>query len=150
VSTLLDTNILTRLAQPHHPQHTRARDAVRKLLEGNRELFVVPQNLYEFWVVATRPAADNGLGMPADEARSELSQIKRLFVLLLDERGIFPEWEQLIAAHEIKGKTAHDARLVAAMRRHSLRSLLTFNAGHFSRFPDIEVITPEKVLQTMK
>lgn len=145
---LLDTNILARLAQPQHLHHTRARDAVRLLLEQNEELFVVPQNLYEFWVVATRPVGENGLGMATSEAMEELRQIKRLFVLLLDERGIFPEWEQIINVHDVKGRMAHDARLVAAMRRHGLSDLLTFNATHFTRFSDIRVITPENVVQT--
>jgi hypothetical protein len=29
-----------------------------------RELHIVPQNLVELWVVATRPVGQNGLGMP--------------------------------------------------------------------------------------
>jgi predicted nucleic acid-binding protein len=46
----------------------------------------------------------------------------------------------------VKGKTAHDARLVAAMRRHGVNRLLTFNASHFARFAGITVLTPEGVL----
>ncbi len=43
--------------------------------------------------------------------------------------------------HDVKGKTAHDARPVAAMRRHGLSRLLTFNASHFARFDGIAVLT---------
>jgi predicted nucleic acid-binding protein len=147
VSTLLDTNILTCLAHPDHPRHIVARDAVRFLLERAEEVCVVPQNLYEFWVVATRPAAQNGLGMSLDQAQAECSQIKRLFTLFRDERGILGEWERLVAQHAVMGKTGHDARLVAAMHRHGLTHLLTFNAEHFARFPGITIATPEDVLQ---
>jgi len=149
VSTLLDTNILTRLAQPDHAQHLAARDAVRLLLERGEDLAIVPQNLYEFWVVATRPADANGLGMTVQQAQSELSQIKRVFRLSLDQRGILPRWEQLVVDHAVQGKTAHDARLVAAMARHDTTQLLTFNAGDFARFPHITVLTPESVLHTV-
>ena len=147
MSTLLDTNILTRLVQPDHDQHIAARDAVKTLLERGEDLAVVPQNLYEFWVVATRPANANGLGMTVQQTQSELSHIRKVFRLFLDERGILPRWEQLVVTHNVEGKTAHDVRLVAAMVRHDMTQLLTFNAGDFARFPDITVLTPQNVLQ---
>ena len=77
MSVLLDSNILTRLAQHTHPMHATARDAVAALRQGGDTLFIVPQNLYEFWVVATRPIAANGLGLTAAEADAELAASKR-------------------------------------------------------------------------
>ncbi len=147
MSTLLDTNILARLAQPDHPKHIPARDAVKLLLTRGEEVCIVPQNLYEFWVVATRPANQNGLGMSLDQAYAECVQIKRLFTLFRDERGILTEWEQLVMRHAVTGKTGHDARLVAAMHRHGLTHLLTFNAEHFARFPGITITNPEDVIR---
>jgi predicted nucleic acid-binding protein len=81
------------------------------------------------------------------EAESELARVKEVFTLLGDEEGILQEWERLVIAHQVRGKTSHDARLVAAMHRHGLTHLLTFNASHFNRFPGITVVTPEEVLQ---
>jgi predicted nucleic acid-binding protein len=46
----------------------------------------------------------------------------------------------------VKGKNAHDARLVAAMQRHGLTRLLTFNKPDFMRFPGINVYSPAEVL----
>lgn len=148
MSTLLDTNILIRLIQPDHPQHIPTRDAITIMLERREELYIVPQNLYEFWGVATRPANQNGFGMSAKETQSEITQIKRLFTLLRDERGIFTEWERLVVVHDVKGKNTHDVRLVAAMQRHNLTRLLTFNTEDFKRFTDIQVITPADVLSS--
>lgn len=68
------------------------------------------------------------------------------FSLLNDERGVFTRWHELVAAHSIKGKVAHDARIAAAMLRHGLTNLLTFNKPDFERFTAIEVITPAEVL----
>lgn len=146
MSTLLDTNILTRALQRDHPQFVLASQTVDLLIERGERLCIVPQNLYEFWTVATRPPGENGLGKTVAEAQVELSKIKRSFILLRDERGVLPEWERLVHHHDVKGKTAHDARLVAAMRRHGLTRLLTFNASHFTRFTGITVLTPEAVL----
>lgn len=52
---LLDTNVLTRMARSGDPQSGAARAAIGTLLARGERLIVVPQNLYEFWAVATRP-----------------------------------------------------------------------------------------------
>ena len=147
MSTLLDTNVLTRSTQKGHVQQALARDAIQRLIHQGDEVCIVPQNLYEFWAVATRPAAENGLGMTPAQAKSELAELRQVFTLFRDERGILREWEQLVHMYDVKGKTAHDARLVAAMHRHGITHLLTFNQAHFARFPGITVLTPHAVLQ---
>ena len=65
---LLDSNILLRLASASHPMHTEARDAVAALQRSGDTLQTVPQNFYEFWVVATRPVTANGLGMSGERS----------------------------------------------------------------------------------
>ncbi|MGB4259370.1 MAG: hypothetical protein WBL15_16850 [Phycisphaerae bacterium] len=87
MSTLLDTNILTRSAQSGHPQQLPARNAVKQLFDRGEQICIVPQNLYEFWAVATRSPAENGLGMSMVEAESELARVKEVFTLLGDEEG---------------------------------------------------------------
>lgn len=49
------------------------------------------------------------------------------------------------APHAVKGNTSHDARVVAAMLRHGLSRILTFNAEHFRRFDEIQVLTPAEM-----
>jgi predicted nucleic acid-binding protein len=70
---LVDTNILTRMADPAHPLHQEAIDAVKLLIQQGHRLHVVAQDFYEFWVVATRPANVNGLGKTAAEALLDLT-----------------------------------------------------------------------------
>ncbi len=142
---LVDTNVLARLAQPAHPHHPEAARAIEELRGNGDELCVVPQVIYEYFVVCTRPPGENGLGMTSAQARTETAQVKKLFTLFRDERAIFPVWEELITRYEVKGKNAHDARLVAAMSRHGLKHLLTFNAPDFSRYAGITVFTPGQV-----
>ena len=143
---LTDTNVLTRLAQPAHRHHGVALQAVERLFARNDDPCIVPQVVYEFWAVATRPARANGLDMSGPQAQAEIAKARRLFPLLRDERAIFEHWERLVGAHDVKGKNAHDARLVAAMRRHSLTHILTFNAQDFSRYPGITILTPESLV----
>jgi predicted nucleic acid-binding protein len=146
MSVLLDTNILTRAAQPSHPMYQPAVDAVAELRRQGQALVLVPQNCYEFWVVATRPAAQNGFGYTPAQAQAEIGRLKGLFTLLDDVPAIFPRWEQLVTAYQVSGKNAHDARLVAAMMVHGLNHLLTFNAVDFRRYAGLTLLEPQQVL----
>jgi predicted nucleic acid-binding protein len=143
---LLDTNILLRIVQKNSPDHVAARSAVLSLAKTDIDLCLVPQVIYEFWAVATRPANVNGLGMAVAAADQSVQELIRDFLLLKDERGIFAHWQSLVVNHVIQGKASHDARLVAAMQRHGLTNLLTFNAGDFQRFQAINVLTPAEIV----
>jgi predicted nucleic acid-binding protein len=59
---------------------------------------------------------------------------------------VFSYWRDLVATNDVKGKNAHDARLVAAMQRHGLTDLLSFNKPDFARFTAINAFTPAEVL----
>jgi hypothetical protein len=146
MSTLLDTNLLTRTAQPHHPMHQLAVDAVAALRQRGELLLLVPQNFYEFWVVCTRPAGQNGLGLTPAHVQAEFGRLKSLFTVLDDTPAVFPEWERLVVAHQVSGKNAHDARLVAAMNVHGIPHLLTFNKPDFQRYQGITALSPQEVL----
>ena len=146
---LLDTDVLLRFIEPAHPQSSTSSEAVELLEDRNHELVIVPQVLYEFWAVATRPAENNGLGMTVSAALVQLQELKDLFRLLRDERAIYEIWEQLISSLQIKGKPAHDARLAAAMQRHGITHLLTFNTADFTRFGFVTPCDPAAVVSGM-
>lgn len=148
MSTLADTNILTRLATPTDPKHRVAGDAVDLLGKSGEQICLVPQNFYEFWSVATRPLTANGLGMSVAEAEAEFVKFRRLFTVLDDTPALLPEWERLVSQFGVTGRNAHDARLVAAMAVHGVGRILTFNDADFRRFTGITVITPDEVLRT--
>lgn len=148
MTVLFDTNIFTRAAQPGHALQAQALNAGDVLKARGEILCVVPQVLYEFWAVATRPAGENGLGLAVGEAQSELARIKRLFFLLPDTPAILPQWEELVAAHDVKGKSTYDARLVAAMKVHNITHIMTFNGQDFRRYSGITVLMPEAVTES--
>ncbi len=130
---LLDTNLLTRMTRSREPQSGVARTAIQTLLRRRERLIVVPQNLYEFWAVATRPPGPppggrNGLGMTAVQAGHWLRFFRRRFTLLPDHEELSTLW------HNVAGFRAHDVRLVAAMQSYGITQLLTFNTSDFSGF----------------
>jgi len=142
---LIDTNVLLRSIEPGHAQHVEAARALTALRHLGHELVIVPQILYEFWSVATRPIENNGLGMSVSEAEAELNTMRALFRFLRDERAIYVQWEALVVRHEVKGKKAHDTRLVAAMLRHGVANLLTFNVPDFARYGAVNAVRPADI-----
>ena len=146
---LVDTNILLRSLDRKHPHCRLVRKALIVLRRGNFVLCLVPQNLIEFWGVATRPAANNGFGMDHAWTASQPVRMKRFFTLLQDTPDIFPEWERLVLQYRVSGKNVHDARLVAAMSVHGVSRILTFNGSDFARYPGISIVDPNSKDLTM-
>jgi predicted nucleic acid-binding protein len=143
---LLDTNLLIRISRSSEPQAGVARAAIQTLFGRGERLIIVPQNLYEFWAVATRPpgpppAGSNGLGMPPAQAAQWLRFFQRRFTLLHDRQELSGLWQALVETHSVTGYRCHDVRLVAAMQSYGITRLLTFNATHFRGMP-IALVDP--------
>ncbi len=142
---LTDTNVLLRYVKTNDKMHLVVVGAVSHLQMIGEDVVLVPQNLYEFWVVATRPTNVNGFGWMVPECRLRMGRLKRVFRFLPDRPDLFDAWEQIVFQNACHGKVAHDARLVAAMQLHRVGSILTFNVTDFTRFPGITVIDPATV-----
>lgn len=147
---LVDTNILLRRIRRRDPQYRLTRDAVNRLRADDHRLCVTSQNLVEFWVVCTRPAENNGLGLAPGLVERILTRVERAVVRLPDSDEVYKEWRRLVASHAVSGKTSHDARLVAAMNVHGLSRILTFDTEGFVRYPSIQAIHPSKVIGPAK
>jgi predicted nucleic acid-binding protein len=145
MSTLADTNILLRRTQPDHPSHALAVESVAKLLSTGEPVYFTLQNISEFWNVATRPAANNGLGFTASLALGELEKIERFLTVLPDSPAVYEEWKRLVVRHGVLGSKVHDAKLIATMNVHGLRRILTFNTDDFAHY-DIEAVHPSALL----
>jgi len=77
---LVDTNVVARLLpRVSAASHVEAVHAVKRLRDKQTELFLVPQVLYEFWVIATRPVEQNGFGLTPAEASQDTTRLQRLF-----------------------------------------------------------------------
>ena len=137
---LLDTNLLTGMVRSGDPRGAVTRSTIQTLVGRGEQLVVVPQNLYEFWAVATRkpgapPAGANGLGMTTSQAAQWLGFFRRRFTLLPDRAELSVLWQSLVESHRITGFRSHDVRLVAAMQSYGITRLLTFNPVDFRGLP---------------
>lgn len=139
---LVDTNVWLRSVQPTHPLHQVAVDTVAALIAADESLVVTPQIVAEFWNVATRPVAANGLGLSTDETRQQLSRLEGFFSVLAESAEVYAEWKRLVVTHDVQGVKVHDARLVAAMNVYGIRRIVTFNIDDFKRYESIEASRP--------
>lgn len=143
---LIDTSIITRTIHTGNPTQQTALDALTQIRKRGENLCIIPQNLIEFWAVATRPVLSNGLGLSIEEAENEITKIKFYFILKPENETIFGNWEKLVKNYRVSGKTTHDARIVAAMQAHKIENLLTFNIADFKRYADIiNVYAPQDI-----
>lgn len=111
-----DTNILPRSPQTAEPHYATTETALAKLRNRQETLCIAPQNIVEFWSVATRLPNDNGLGMSSSKAATEIAALLRLFHLLPYRVEV-----------------------------HSITSILTFNDVHSRRYPGITALDPAQV-----
>jgi predicted nucleic acid-binding protein len=122
-----------------------AHRALQQMTNAGAALCVAPQNLIEFWAVATRPVTANGVGLTAAQAITEDANFKAAFRLLTETPALFAEWERIAGLHSVCGKQTHDARIIAVMKVHGIGRILTFNVGDFSRYvtgEGISVVDP--------
>lgn len=142
---LIDSNVLIRWVQPNDPGFPIADAALDRLLLSNADLCYVSQNLGEFWNALTRPANRNGYGFSPMEANRCAISVESRFRLLPDSLAVHDEWRRLLVDYCVSGVQVHDARLVAAMRVHGVRRILTFNTKDFARFDSIEAVDPSQL-----
>jgi predicted nucleic acid-binding protein len=144
-SYLIDTNVVLRSVESASAEHPAVVSAVAALLENGEELFVAPQVLVEFWVVATRPLDANGFGWSIEKVRDEIGRLLDQFSLLPEIPALFEAWLRLVTDRQIIGKRAHDARLAALLTIHGIANILTFNTSDFKDF-GIIAVSPDEIL----
>ena len=131
MSWLLDTNVLLRLLDAQSPEHAVAEATVHRLIAGGESVFISTQVLVEFWAVATRPEAVNGLGWSTETAADAVRALRELFPLLNETPDALDRWFELVNRFQVAGKHTHDARLAALLLAHRVRRILTFNTADF-------------------
>ena len=144
-SCLVDTNILLRIARRSDPQHKLIDAALAKLSLSGTTLYYTHQNIAELWNVMTRPATRNGFGLTASEAEVEVSVIETGMSFLAENEAVYREWRKIVVQYGVSGVQVHDARLIAVMRVHSVRHILTLNVEDFRRYEGATAIHPISV-----
>lgn len=139
---LLDTNILLRWIKPDDHDYSVVTEAIEALLMADAVLCYTSQNLGEFWNTCTRPVDRNGYGLSPKEADRRARYFEDRLRLLSDGPAVHTEWRRMLVTHNVSGVQVHDARLVAVMRVHGVKRILSFNDADFVRYRDIEALHP--------
>lgn len=143
---LADTNIILRTIEIESSLSREVTEVIEYLLEEEHRIYIVPQNLIEFWNVYTRPRNKNGFGYSPKQANQEIQSLKTFFEFLPDTKEIYNYWEKLVTNHKVSGVQVHDARLVATMKVHQLSHILTYNDKDFNRYAsEIVVLHPREI-----
>jgi predicted nucleic acid-binding protein len=142
---LLDSNILLRWVKPDHSDYPAIVSVTDAILRQDGVLCYTSQNVAEFWNTCTRPLDRNGYGLSPQETDRKARFFEERLRLLPDSPAVHKEWRKLLVTHNVLGVQVHDARLVAAMRVHGIKRILTFNAKDFARYTDVEAIHPRTI-----
>jgi predicted nucleic acid-binding protein len=141
---LVDSNILLRLVKPDHSDYPAIVSAIDAILRQDGVLCYTSQNVAEFWNACTRPVERNGYGLSPQVTDRKARLFEERFRLLPDNPAVHEEWRKILLTHNVLGVQVYDARLVAAMRVHGVKRILTFNVKDFGRYKEIEAIRPHK------
>ena len=144
---LIDSNILIRWVKPDDRDYDLVNSVIDGLLRQGITLCYTSQNLGEFWNACTRPVDKNGYGLSTADADFRAKLIEDRLNLLDDSAAVHKEWRRIIVRYSVSGVQVHDARLVAAMRVHGVKQILTFNDRDFARYSDIQALNPGTLLQ---
>lgn len=141
--SLLDTNILVYAADETSVYHQDAIILREKGLRGEIPLCICPQVLTEFFAIVTDPRRVNNPRTPA-EARSEIKKYIQSKNILKIYPGpdIIKRILDLLTRYEVSKQEIFDLQLVATMLANNVVRIYTYNQDDFSRYPEIEVLSP--------
>jgi predicted nucleic acid-binding protein len=142
---LLDTNIILRFTDANSAEYVIVSDAISQILGQGDKCFITAQVVIEFWVVATRPVAVNGLGWDVEKTEQAVQMLINQFEWLEEAPDIFTHWLSLVTTHKISGKRTHDLRIEAVMLAHDVSHILTLNPKDFVAVEGITIVHPNSI-----
>ena len=142
---MVDTNVLIYSTVTSSPWHQEARGWLAALVDKGVELCIIPQIVREYLVILTRGEVFEQQFTP-EEALDELEAILPTFILLDENEETVSSLRNLIRRYQVRGKSVHDANIVASMLTYGITRLVTYNDSDFRRFGEITIepiLTPD-------
>ena len=140
MKVLLDTNVLLEATDEGRKLHDQSLGIFQNAAASGVELFLATQVIREYLVVATRPIANNGLGMDTVAALGNIGQFRRRASLIAEtvQAGeLFLVWA---ARFGISGKRLHDLQLLASASAAGMDGLVTANEVDFQETSNIRIL----------
>lgn len=139
----IDTTILVHLEIEESPEHRRAHDLLRSVLDNTEELALTPQVLAEFLHVVTDPRRfQKPLTMEHALAKTRFwwnaREVRHIYPTA-ESTATFLDW---IMQYQLGRKRLLDTQLAAILYSAGVRRLMTANAHDFKIFGGFEILTP--------
>ena len=139
----LDTNILVYAADTTSPFHGACKKLREQGMTGNISLCISPQVLFEFFAVITNSKRVTQPIKP-QEAIKEMTKYLRAahIIKIYPKSTVIEKTIELCQKHNTKSQEIFDVQIVATMLSNGITNIYTYDTSHFSRFEEIEVLTP--------
>ena len=140
---LLDSNILVYAADKSSPYYKSSKTLRDKGVKGEVFLCVCPQVLIEFFAIVTDSKRVRNPITPI-EAIKEIEKylIAPHILKIYSSQASFQNLVELIKKYKPKRQAVFDLQLVSTMLNSGINKIYTFNKIHFSKFKEIQVLTP--------
>lgn len=141
---LLDTNILVYNADASSGElHLRSKSLIERGLKGELSLCVTPQVISEFFAIITDSRRVKKPISPK-EAIEEIEKYLRSQNIqkIYADSSFFPQMLALLRKYETTRQDIFDLQLAATMLCNNVRKIYTYNQDDFTKFEEIEVLSP--------
>ena len=129
----IDTNILIYANVASAPFHQQAFDALKRVQQSERPLWISRQVLREFMAARTRPQTF-AKPSPPEIVIERIQYLEEQFQVADDNSLVTDQLIKLLGDFKMGGKQVHDANIVATMLAYDIPCLLTHNIQDFKRF----------------
>lgn len=142
MSVTVDANVLLYASDAGSPRQAVALDVLRRHAEGHELLYLFWPVALAYLRIATHPSIFDRPLSPAEAAANLRGLVERPNVRTPGEDERFwPALEEAVAATTARGNLVPDAHVVALMRTHGVRTIISHDRD-FRKFPGIDVRDP--------
>ena len=143
----LDTNVLVYAVAEEDPHHAASRRLVEAVAAGLLPACVFPQNLLEFYAVATNPRR-MACPLTAAQALTEMANLRAIFPVVMPKESALDRLTGLASSTGTAAADIFDACIAAQMLDAGIDAICTYTARDFEGFP-LNVATPEEIMDAL-
>ncbi len=146
----IDTNVLLTATDDARKHHLEVKKLFKSAIQAGFHLAFSGQVIREYLVVATRPVDVNGFGLRSGDAVHNIMEFQKLLLTYDEKKTTADSLKHLVIKYQLKGKRIHDANIIATMKTHGIKYLITDNSADFNCFEDIETFKVNETLEIIK
>lgn len=141
---LVDTNVLLEATDEGRRFHAQALALFEKAAHDGIDLYLGTQVIREYLVVATRPVANNGLGMTTQKALENIQCFQQRTSRVAETLAAGEKFVEWAAKFAIRGKKLHDLQILATASVAGMHALITANERDFPKPSPLAIIPLSK------